>query len=104
MEKSGVVGIMAEAHQKSRTMAAPCGSRGQTDRGYHANLVPSLYILQSSAKLQTPERLCKRALKVVLCIDSEYVADVVNGVYVLAVLSWYSLCFANTEGLFPAPW
>ncbi len=45
MEKSGVVGIMAEAHQKSRTMAAACAGRGQAYRVDNANLVPLLYIL-----------------------------------------------------------
>lgn len=45
MEKSGVVGIMVEAHQKSRTMAAACAGRGQAYKGYNANLVLLLYIL-----------------------------------------------------------
>lgn len=45
MEKSGVVGIMAEALQESRTMAAACAGRGQAYRDYNANLVPLLYTL-----------------------------------------------------------
>ena len=45
MEKSGVVGIMAEARQKSRTVVAAFAGRGQASRGYNANLVLLLYIL-----------------------------------------------------------
>ena len=45
MEKSGVVGIMAEARQESRTMAAARAGRGQAYGGCNANLVPSLYTL-----------------------------------------------------------
>lgn len=45
MEKSGVVGIMAKAHQKSRTMAVASAGRGQAHRDYNANLVLLLYIL-----------------------------------------------------------
>lgn len=62
MEKSGVVEIMAEAHQKSRTMAAAYEGRGQTYRGYNANLVP--FAVYFTKLCQTGKQLCNWALQV----------------------------------------
>lgn len=56
MEKSDVVGIMAEEHQKSRTMAV--ARAGQAYKVCNDSLVPLLYILQSSSKQQTREQFC----------------------------------------------
>lgn len=77
MEKSGVVGIMAEAHQKSRTMTVASAGRGQAHRVHNANPVSLLYILPK-CKLENSSGF--------LCNDSEYVAAVVNGSTVPAVL------------------